>query len=105
MKKEEILKILNFKSCCICNHVFTQGGSLKCIDHKDKGGLEEITYDFCKNHTPTFNCDIAIGSFGTFYRNGLKCFNWILGSTETASYWSEVKQEKIEEWLEKIYSK
>lgn len=106
MKKEDLLKVLGFKSCYICGVVYTKGKSLRCLDHdRDRrdGSLKETVYDFCTVHEPTFNCNIAIGNFGKFYKDALKCFRWISGSTETAPYWIEIELKRVREWLDKIY--
>jgi hypothetical protein len=102
--KNELLKILGFKSCCICNNVFTDGEELRIIDGPYKEGKigDEIHY-FCNQHKPTFGHDIAFGYFGKYCKDKLKVFVWHSGSTECSPYWSQIDKEKVEEWLNKIY--
>ena len=106
MKKEDLLKVLGFKSCYICGVVFSDGKELRCLDHDydaRNGSLKETVYHFCQTHAPTFNCNIAIGSFGKFYRDGLKCFLWISGSSEVGARWVEIEDKLKQAWFDKIY--
>jgi hypothetical protein len=104
MSKNELLKILGFKSCCICHNVFTEGEKLRVIDGPyEDGQLSDKIYHFCNKHKPTFGHNLAVGSFGRYYKDGLKVFCWISGHSGFHQHWSQIDSEKVEEWLDRIY--